>query len=92
MASVTPRGDKFLAQVCIKRGGALIFSESKVFDTKAQAVSWGDRLEVKVKAEGPARQASSKIPVGDLVRMHLDTQLVVRPNLRRSTIQYCTAP
>ena len=50
MASVTPRGDKFLAQVRIKQGGALIFSESKVFDTKAQAVSWGDPLETKVKA------------------------------------------
>lgn len=55
MASVTPRGDKFLAQVRIKQDGTLIFSESKVFDTKAQAVSWGDRLEAKVKAEGPAK-------------------------------------
>lgn len=86
MASVTPRGDKFLAQVRIKQGGVLIFSESKVFDTRPQAVSWGDRLEAKVKAEGPARHASSKMTVGDLVRKHLDAQLVVRPLLGRSTI------
>ncbi len=39
MASVAPRGEKFLAQVRIKQGGTLIFSESKVFDTQAQAVS-----------------------------------------------------
>ncbi|GAB1386510.1 hypothetical protein MASR1M59_16580 [Melaminivora sp.] len=86
MASVIPRGDKFLAQVRIKQDGTLIFSESKVFDTKAQAVSWGDRLEAKVKAEGPARHTSSKMTVGDLVRMHLAVQLAVRPLLGRSTI------
>ena len=39
MASVAPRVDKFLAQVRIKQCGAPIFSESKVFDTQAQAVS-----------------------------------------------------
>ena len=38
MASVTARGDKFLAQVRIKQGGVLIFSESKVFDTRPQAM------------------------------------------------------
>lgn len=54
MPSITRRGDKFLAQVRIKQGGAIIFSESKVFDTRAQATSWGERLEAKVKAEGPA--------------------------------------
>ena len=86
MASVTPRGDKFLAQVRVKQGGALIFSESKVFDTKVQAESWGERLEAKVKAEGPAKHASSRVTVGDLVRMHLAAQLKIRPLLGRSTI------
>lgn len=86
MASVTPRGDKFLAQVRIKQGGVIIFSESKVFDTKPQAESWGDRLEAKVKAEGPAKHASSKTTVGALVRMHLREQLKARPLLGRSTI------
>lgn len=86
MASVTPRGDKFLAQVRIKQGGVVIFSESKVFDTRAQATSWGERLEAKVKAEGPARHTSSKTTVGQLVRMHLEAQLKVRPLLGRSTI------
>ena len=33
----------------------LIFSESKVFDTRAQSESWGDRLVVKVNTM--ARQA-----------------------------------
>ncbi|WP_416399921.1 tyrosine-type recombinase/integrase [Alicycliphilus denitrificans] len=86
MASVTPRGDKFLAQVRIKRGGAAIFSESKVFETRSQARSWAERLEAKVKAEGPARHASSKTTVGALVRMHLKAQQKARPLLGRSTI------
>ncbi len=86
MASITPRGDKFLAQVRIKQGGALIFSQSRVFDTRPQACSWAERLETKVKAEGPARYATSKITVGQLVRMHLKAQLTIRPALGRSTL------
>lgn len=84
--SVNPRGEKFLAQVRIKQGGVLIFSESKVFDTRAQAESWEERLKAKVKSEGPAKHASGKTTVGDLVRMHLAAQLKVRPLLGRSTI------
>ena len=79
MPSIQKRGDKFLAQVRIMQGGVVIFSESNVFDTRPQAVSWGDRLEAKVKAEGPAKHACGKMTVGDLVRMHLDAQLAVRP-------------
>lgn len=86
MASISQRGDKFLAQVRIKQGGAIIFSESRVFDTRTQAQSWGDRLEAKVKAEGPAKHASSKTTVGELVRVHLAAQQNVRPLLGRSTI------
>lgn len=86
MASITPRGDKFLAQVRVKQGGTFIFSESKVFDTRAQATSWGERLEAKVKAEGPAKHKSSRTTVGELVRKHLAAQLEVRPLLGRSTI------
>ena len=35
-------------------GGVLIFSESKVFDARIQAMPWGDRLEAMGKW-GPAR-------------------------------------
>lgn len=67
MASIQQRGDKFLAQVRIKQGGVVIFSESKVFDTELLASTWGKNLEAKVKKEGPAKYASSKITVGELV-------------------------
>jgi len=79
MASVTPRGDIFLAQVRIKQGGAIIFSESKVFESRNQAESWGERLEAKVKSEGPAKHASSKTTVGELVRRHLKEPLKAGP-------------
>ena len=86
MPSITPRGDKFLSQVRLKQGGELIFSESKVFDTRAQALSWGERLEQKVKAQGPAKFAATKMTVGELVRKHLAAQQVIHPLLGRSTI------
>lgn len=86
MASIQQRGDKFLAQVRIKQGGVVIFSESKVFDTELLASTWGKNLEAKVKKEGPAKYASSKITVGELVDMHLAAQLKYRPLLGRSTI------
>lgn len=86
MPSIQKRGDKFLAQVRIKQGGVVIFSESKVFETEVMAKTWGDRLEAKVKKEGPAKHHSSKITVGELVDMHLAAQLKYRPLLGRSTI------
>lgn len=86
MPSITPRGNKFLSQVRLKQGGELIFSESKVFDTRAQALSWGERLEQKVKAQGPAKFAATKMTVGELVRKHLAAQQVIHPLLGRSTI------
>ena len=70
MPSIQKRGDKFLAQVRIKQGGVVIFSESKVFETEVMAKSWGDRLEAKVKKEGPAKHSASKITVGELVDGH----------------------
>ena len=32
-----------------------------MFDTRAQALSWGERLELNVKAQGPAKFAASII-------------------------------
>lgn len=86
MASIQERGDKFLAQVRIKRAGVIIFSESRVFDTRPLAETWAKRVEEDVRKNGPAKRASSKITVGALVRLHLETQLKIKPLLGRSTI------
>lgn len=82
MASIQQRGDVFFAQVRIKKAGVIVFSESKSFPTKAMAKSWAERLEEKIRKEGPSRRSMS---VGDLIREHLAYQQKLRP-LGRSTI------
>ncbi len=86
MSSITRRGEGWLAQVRIKRAGEIVFSESKTFPTEALARSWADRLEAKVKAEGPAAVRSTGMTVGQLIETHLKYQRTLRP-LGRSTIQ-----
>lgn len=86
MSSITRRGEGFLAQVRIKRAGEIVFSESKTFPTHAQAKSWADRLEAKVKTEGPAAVRATGVTVGSLIETHLKYQRALRP-LGRSSIQ-----
>jgi hypothetical protein len=50
MASIQERGDKFLAQVRIKRAGVIIFSESRVFDTRPLAKTCAERVEEEVRS------------------------------------------
>lgn len=85
MASIQQRGDTWFAQVRIKKAGVIVFSESKTFPTQALAKSWADRLEEKVKKEGPAATGQRGMSAGDLIREHLKYQQKIRP-LGRSTI------
>lgn len=85
MASIQQRGDQWFAQVRIKKGGTIVFSESKTFPTEAMARSWAERLEEKVKKDGPAATAQRGMTVGKLIRTHLEYQQKIRP-LGRSTI------
>ncbi len=85
MASIQQRGDQWFAQVRIKKGGTIVFSESKTFPTEAMARSWAERLEEKVKKDGPAATAQRGMTVGKLIRTHLEYQQRIRP-LGRSTI------
>jgi integrase len=85
MASITQRGDGWLAQVRLKEAGRIVFSESKTFPTRALAESWAQRLEAKVRKDGPAATAGSRMTVGDLINRHLEYQRKLRP-LGRSTI------
>lgn len=85
MASVTRRGDSFLAQVRLKRSGVIVFSESRTFPTEALARSWAERLEKEARLRGPGRAATRGLTVGDLVLKHLAYQQSFR-ELGRSTI------
>lgn len=82
MASIQKRGDGFFAQVRIRQSGVIVFSESKTFPTEAMAKSWAQRLEEKVRKDGPPAPSMS---VGDLIRRHLAYQQKIRP-LGRATI------
>ena len=59
MASIQQRGDQWFAQVRLKKGGTVVFSESKTFPTEAMARSWAERLEEKIKTQGPAAVAQT---------------------------------
>lgn len=85
MASITQRGTGWLAQVRIKQGGAIVFSESKTFTTEAMARSWAERLEAKVRREGAPAAAVGRLTLGELIIRHLQYQRTLRP-LGRSTI------
>ena len=86
MASYSQRGDQILAQVRIKRGGVVVFSESKLWPDRPTAQGWAERIESKIKKEGlPAVNKLSNLTVGALIRMHLQYQRNMRP-LGRGTI------
>jgi integrase len=85
MASITRRGDGWLAQVRLKEAGRIVFSESKTFPTEAMAKSWAQRLEAKVRKDGPAVAIGARMTVGELINQHLGYQRKLRP-LGRSTI------
>jgi integrase len=85
MASISRRGDGWLAQVRLKEAGRIVFSESKTFPTEAMARSWAQRLEAKVRKDGPAVAVGARMTVGDLIETHLAYQRKLRP-LGRSTI------
>ncbi len=85
MASIQQRGDQWFAQVRQKKGGTIVFSESRTFPTEAMARSWAERLEEKVKQDGAITVAQREITAGKLIRMHLEYQQKLRP-LGRSTI------
>lgn len=61
MPTVRPRGDGFQAIVRVKKGGASVHQESRMFTTERLARDWGNRLEAKLKADGlPQRQLTTK--------------------------------
>jgi integrase len=86
MASITRRGNSFLAQVRKKQNGVIVFSESKVFDTRPLAESWATKLEKELAAKGIAGLESARLTVGDLILKHLAYQRSLR-DPGRSAVQ-----
>lgn len=83
MPTVRPRGDKFQAIVRVKKGGAVVHQESRMFSTERLARDWGERLEYKIKRDGvPTRKASTKT-LGALLMDYLG-ELERHGNVRRT--------
>lgn len=86
MASITPRGDGWLAQVRRKQAGVIVFSESRTFPTRALAESWAERLEDRLRREGLPQVVHGDIMLGELIERHLAYMRKLRPLLGRSAI------
>ena len=85
MASISKRGEGYLAQVRIKKGGVVVFSESKTFPSEDLAESWSKRLEKEIKERGVPAVARRNITVSDLILTHLKYLKELRP-IGRSAI------
>lgn len=86
MASITQRGERWLAQVRIKQAGAIVFSESRTFSTQALATSWATRLEERIEREGIPTVVHTDITLGELITRHLTYTRKLRPLTGRSAI------
>lgn len=86
MASITQRGDRWLAQVRIKRAGVIVFSESRTFSTRPLAASWAERLEERIEREGIPTVVHTDITLGELINRHLAYTRKLRPMTGRSAI------
>lgn len=67
MPTIRKRGKRWQAQVRIKQDGAIVYSESASFDTKAAAQHWAVTLEASVKRDGPENRKAAQVTVADLV-------------------------
>lgn len=76
MAQVVPRkgpnGTRYLCRVRVKRGGVVVFEESRTFDRKAIAVDWGKRRDIALQSPGALQRAiQGPAPVSDLIAEYL---------------------
>lgn len=85
MPTVRPRGKGFQAIVRVKRGGAIVHQESRMFTTERLALDWGRKLEAEIKARGvPQRQLATKT-LGSLLTDYLGALEKYKP-LRRARV------
>ncbi len=67
MPTVRQRGNRFQAQVRIKRNGVIVYQESASFDTLSAANRWGVTLEATIERDGVTGRTRSVTTVKDLI-------------------------
>lgn len=73
MPTVRPRGNQFQSIVRMKKDGAIVHQESRMFPTEKLARDWGVRLESKLKEDGiPQRKLKTKT-LGELLTDYATT-------------------
>lgn len=78
MPTVRPRGEgKFQAIVRVKRDGAIVYQESRVFgpckNAERLAWDWGVRLEASIKLNGTPQRQLKTMTLGKLLLDYLET-------------------
>jgi integrase len=95
MPTVRKRGSKWQAQVRLKQGGAIIFSESATFDTEREARRWGSSLEAKVLRDGVESHYTQTTTVRRMAEAWLEYKEKIKPLSRGMSHSYkavITAP
>lgn len=82
MATIRERNGKWQAIVRIKRGGEIIFQESKTFSTEKLARTWAERMEAKITLDG-APAPTSDLTLAKLIEKYWTAMEEVKP-LRRT--------
>lgn len=67
MPTIRKRGDRWNAQVRIRKNGSIVFQESATFDTKKQADTWARALEAKVESVGHQEYTQTSTTVRDIL-------------------------
>lgn len=67
MPTIRKRGDRWNAQVRIRRNGEIVFQESATFGTKKQADTWARALEAKVESVGHTEYTQGSTAVRDIL-------------------------
>lgn len=67
MPTIRKRGDRWNAQVRIRRSGEIVFQDTATFDTKKQAEAWGRALEARVNADGYLVYVQSSVTIREIL-------------------------
>lgn len=70
MPTVRKRGQRWNAQVRVKRDGVIVHQESSTFDTKQAAMLWGLGVEDRIEREGYQARSASFVTVADVMRTY----------------------
>lgn len=76
MATITtykrPRGTRYTAQIRIRRGGKIVYQETKTFDRRRLASDWATRRELELQEPGALAQVQQRgVTIGTLLARYL---------------------